>query len=237
VTRGAPRNRGTPTKERIPGLAREQESGGTRDVDPLGKQRRALEKKAEGGDVYAIRELREHHEYWYGQADTQPLLALASPLQLQALHAIAVDVRAGSRKHLARRCRRPRPSPPLAGPAPPRTGTPAARRPESEVVEFVGDTLAAENGQVLKDFVSAPVVGAMVHLERIVGVTDLTARTRSVQRSNADVEALGDLQVVGVGTAPALDDQERADPLCTPALVDVEPPPPSTKTHGQDEVD
>jgi hypothetical protein len=56
---------------------------------------KALEKKAEAGDVYAIRELREHHHYWYGQADTQPLLALATPRQLQALHAIAVDVRAG----------------------------------------------------------------------------------------------------------------------------------------------
>ena len=75
--------------------ARAQESGA--EMDPLGKQRRALEKKAEAGDVYAIRELREHHDYWYGQADTQPLLALASPLQLQALHAIAVDVREGRR--------------------------------------------------------------------------------------------------------------------------------------------
>ena len=71
---------------------RERESDA---LAPLAKQRKALEKKAEAGDVYAIRELREHHDYWYGQADTQPLLVLASPLQLQALHAIAVDVRAG----------------------------------------------------------------------------------------------------------------------------------------------
>jgi hypothetical protein len=73
-------------------LSRER---GSDALTPLAKQRKALEKKAEAGDVYAIRELREHHDYWYGQADTQPLLALASPLQLQALHAIAVDVRAG----------------------------------------------------------------------------------------------------------------------------------------------
>jgi hypothetical protein len=59
------------------------------------QQEEPAEKKANGGDVTAIRELREHHEYWYGQADTGPLLALATPLQLQALHAIAVDVRAG----------------------------------------------------------------------------------------------------------------------------------------------
>jgi hypothetical protein len=71
---------------------REQERA---DLNPLAKQRQALEKKANGGDVTAIRELRENHDYWYGTADTQPLLALASALQLQALHAIAVDVRAG----------------------------------------------------------------------------------------------------------------------------------------------
>jgi hypothetical protein len=72
--------------------AREQ---GSDALTPLAKQRKALEKKAEAGDVYAIRELREHHDYWYGTADAAPLHALASPLQLQALHAIAVDVRAG----------------------------------------------------------------------------------------------------------------------------------------------
>jgi hypothetical protein len=71
---------------------REQEPA---DLDPLAKQRQALEKKAEAGDVYAIRELREHREYWYGTADAAPLHALATPRQLQALHAIAVDVRAG----------------------------------------------------------------------------------------------------------------------------------------------
>lgn len=59
------------------------------------RPRIALEAKAEKGDVYAIRELREHNEYWYGQADTAPLHALATPLQLQALHDIAVDERAG----------------------------------------------------------------------------------------------------------------------------------------------
>jgi hypothetical protein len=81
-------------REVSPG-AREQESDGAAPTDPHSKQRKALEKKAEAGDVYAIRELREHHEYWYGQADTGPLHALATPLQLQALHAIATDVRAG----------------------------------------------------------------------------------------------------------------------------------------------
>jgi hypothetical protein len=75
--------------------AREQGSDGAAPTDPLAKQRKALEKKAEAGDVSAIRELREHHDYWYGTADAAPLHALASPLQLQALHAIAVDVRAG----------------------------------------------------------------------------------------------------------------------------------------------
>jgi hypothetical protein len=88
----------TPARSRI--LARRYLGQPTREresdaLTPLAKQRKALEKKAENGDTYAIRELREHREYWYGQADTQPLLALASPLQLQALHAIAVDVRAG----------------------------------------------------------------------------------------------------------------------------------------------
>jgi hypothetical protein len=72
--------------------AREQERA---DLDPLAKQRQALEKKAEAGDVYAIRELLEHHDYWYGTADAAPLHALATDRQLQALHAIAVDVRAG----------------------------------------------------------------------------------------------------------------------------------------------
>jgi hypothetical protein len=46
--------------------------------------------------VYAIREPREHHDYWYGTADVAPLHALATDRQLQALHAIARDVRAGS---------------------------------------------------------------------------------------------------------------------------------------------
>lgn len=67
----------------------------TETATPKDKARIALEAKAEKGDVYAIRELREHNEYWYGQADTAPLHALATPLQLQALHDIAVDKRAG----------------------------------------------------------------------------------------------------------------------------------------------
>jgi hypothetical protein len=84
------------------------------DIDtltPLAKQRKALEKKAESGDVYAIRELREHHEYWYGTADAQPLYALATPLQLQAWHAIATDVRAGVESEWLREA--PVPDPPL----------------------------------------------------------------------------------------------------------------------------
>ncbi len=40
-------------------MTREQERA---DLDPLAKQRQALEKKANGGDVTAIRELRENHE-------------------------------------------------------------------------------------------------------------------------------------------------------------------------------
>jgi hypothetical protein len=87
---------------------RERESDA---LTPLAKQRKALETKAEAGDVYAIRELREHHDYWYGQADTQPLYALATPLQLQALHAIATDVRAGVESEWLREA--PVPDPPL----------------------------------------------------------------------------------------------------------------------------
>jgi hypothetical protein len=61
----------------------------------LPKTRAALERKAAAGDVQAARELRENRDYYYEAADSQPLFALATPLQLQAWHAIAVDVRAG----------------------------------------------------------------------------------------------------------------------------------------------
>lgn len=36
--------------------------------DPRSKARKALEKKAGQGDVYAARELREHEAYWYPDA-------------------------------------------------------------------------------------------------------------------------------------------------------------------------
>jgi hypothetical protein len=73
-------------------LARTQESDA---LTAVAKTRKALEDKAGKGDVYAARELREHHDYWYGTADAAPMHALATPRQLQALHAIATDVRAG----------------------------------------------------------------------------------------------------------------------------------------------
>jgi hypothetical protein len=88
----APPRSGTPGLGGNLGTTREQERA---DLNPLAKQRKALEKKANDGDVTAIRELRENHEYWYGTADAAPMHALATPRQLQALHAIAVDVRAG----------------------------------------------------------------------------------------------------------------------------------------------
>ena len=73
-----------------PRMTREQERA---DLDPLAKQRQALEKKANGGDVTAIRELRENHEYWYGSAMHQDWAKTmyASPhgaRRLAATHAV-----------------------------------------------------------------------------------------------------------------------------------------------------
>jgi hypothetical protein len=71
---------------------RERESDA---LTPLAKQRKALEKKAEAGDVYAIRELREHHDYWYGQAGRDDALKEMSAHQLAAVHALVRDALEG----------------------------------------------------------------------------------------------------------------------------------------------
>ena len=46
-------------------LAREEEND---NLTPLAKTRAALESKAAKGDVQAARELREHHDHYYGSA-------------------------------------------------------------------------------------------------------------------------------------------------------------------------
>ena len=76
-------------------LGGSRRKGKTPSLDPLAKQRKALEKKAEGGDVYAIRELRENAEYWYGQAGRQDALAAMNTTQLEAVRAICEDALAG----------------------------------------------------------------------------------------------------------------------------------------------
>ena len=60
-------------------------------LDPLEKRRKALEKKAEAGDAYANRELRENHDYWYGQAGRDDALREMSAHQLAGVRALAED--------------------------------------------------------------------------------------------------------------------------------------------------
>jgi hypothetical protein len=61
------------------------------DLDPLSKQRQALEKKANQGDVYAVRELRENQDYWYAQAGRDDALKLMSAHQLAIVRACVED--------------------------------------------------------------------------------------------------------------------------------------------------
>ena len=62
---------------------------------PFSQQRQALEKKANGGDVTAIRELREHHAYWYGTAEREDALKELSAHQLAIVQAVLVDAMEG----------------------------------------------------------------------------------------------------------------------------------------------
>jgi hypothetical protein len=73
--------------------ARRQESPA--DLDPLAKQRAALEKKANTGDVYAVRELRENADYWYAQAGRDDALKLMSAHQLAIVRACVEDALEG----------------------------------------------------------------------------------------------------------------------------------------------
>jgi hypothetical protein len=59
--------------------AREKESD---TLTPLAKTRKALERKAAAGDVYAARELREHSDWYYGSATGDAWKALLTEDEL-----------------------------------------------------------------------------------------------------------------------------------------------------------